>query len=134
VLRAALIGTACGAVQMLARGLPAGDTERIASRERALRIDRGRVVDRVHVARNGDYFTFLGVPNDVTAFEVHRAADRLRQRFNPARFVDPAFRDVQDALREIQQVIDEAEAVLGDDTLREGYRRNMGTRERRVRA
>lgn len=125
VLRAALIGISCGAARMLARGVPADPAERQAQRARSLAIDKARVLDRLHAARNGDYYTFLGVDVHASPFEVQRAAERLRQRFDPQRYPDPAFAELQAALAEIVEVTYDAEAVLGDEALAEGYRKNL---------
>jgi hypothetical protein len=125
VLRAALIGVSTGAVKVLARGLPRGPYEVIARRERGVAIDRARVVDRLQLARHGDYFTFLGVDVDATAFEIHRAARRLRERFDPARYQDSAFSDLAAAVQEIVDVASDAEAVLADDDLRDAYKKNL---------
>ena len=88
-------------------------------------IDKARVLDRLHMARNGDYFSFLGVDVHAAPFEVQRAADRLRQRFDPQRYPDPAFAELQAALQEIVEVTYDAEAVLGDEALAEGYRKHL---------
>jgi hypothetical protein len=125
VLRTALLAVACGAVNVLARGLPVGATDVVARREQSLAIDRARVVDRLALARHGDYFTFLGVEPDATPFEVHRAAARLRERFEPARYGDGVYADLRPALREIVDVVNDAEAVLADQGLREAYRANL---------
>ena len=125
VLRAALIGVTTGAVTVLARGLPRGPDEAIARRERAVAIDRARVVDRLQLARHGDYFTFLGVDVGATSFEVHRAASKLRERFDPQRYKDSAFADLLGALQEIVDVAGDAESVLADEGLREAYKKNL---------
>ncbi|MCC7069919.1 MAG: hypothetical protein IT383_01270 [Deltaproteobacteria bacterium] len=125
VLRTALIAIACGAARMLARGVPADPAERQAQRARSVAIDQARVLDRLHAARNGDYYSFLGLDVHASPFEVQRAAERLRQRFAPARFADPAFAELQAALAEIVEVTYDAEAVLGDEALAEGYRKNL---------
>jgi hypothetical protein len=125
VLRTALIAVSSGAARMLARGMPADPGERAAQRERSVAIDRARILDRLHAARNGDYFTFLGVDLHASPFEVQRAAERVRQRFSPQRYPDPAFLDLQQALREIVEVTLDAEAVLADDVLADGYRKNL---------
>jgi hypothetical protein len=125
VLRTALLAVACGAMQVLARGLPAGAADTATRREQSLAIDRARIVDRLALARHGDYFTFLGVEADATPFEVHRAAARLRERFEPTRFSDGVYADVRPALREIVDVVNDAEAVLADPGLREAYRANL---------
>ncbi len=125
VLRTALLAVACGAVNVLARGLPVGAVDVAARREQSLAIDRARVVDRLALARHGDYFSFLGVEPDATPFEVHRAAARLRERFEPARYRDGVYADIRSALREIVDVVNDAEAVLADPGLRESYRANL---------
>jgi hypothetical protein len=125
VLRTALIAISSGTARMVARGMPLDPAERQAQRERSVAIDRARVLDRLHAARNGDYFTFLGVDLHASPFEVQRAAERVRQRFDPMRFADPAFADLAAALKEIVEVTFDAEAVLGDEALAEGYRKNL---------
>ena len=125
VLRAAVLAVACGAVKVLARGLPKGPDDAVARREHSVSIDRHRVIDRLALARHGDYFTFLGVESTATPFEVHRAAMKLRERFEPSRYTDIAFADLRPALREIVDVINDAEAVLADPGLREAYRINL---------
>lgn len=125
VLRAALIGVSVGHVLVLARGMPQGPSEAIARRERTVAIDRERVLDKLQLARHGDYFSFLGVDVDATAFEVHRAAQRLRERFDPARYGDAVFADLSMAVKEIVDVAGDAEAVLADDGLRDAYKRNL---------
>jgi hypothetical protein len=125
VLRTALIAVSCGAARLLARGVPVDPAERAAQRDRSLAIDRARIVDRLHAARNGDYFAFLGVDLHASSFEVQRAAERVRQRFDPLRYSDPVFADLRAALTEIVEVSFDAEAVLGDEALADGYRRNL---------
>ena len=125
VLRAALIGVATGALRVLARGLPRSVAEIVERREQGVLIDRARVLDRLALARHGDYFTLLGVSVDASAFEVHRASQRLRERFDPARYIDVAFSDLLGAAREIVDVVGDAEAVLADPSLSEAYRRNL---------
>ena len=125
VLRAALLAIACGAGRLLARGLPTMLEDRLLRRERSVAIDRARILDRLHAARQGHYFSFLGLTSDATAFEVQRAAEQMRQRFDPARYSDAAFADVRAALAEICEVARDAEAVLGDNRLREAYRANL---------
>ncbi len=128
VLRAALIGVSCGAARIIARGVPGAPEEVAKDSERALAIDKERIEDRVHAARHGDYFSFLGIAPESTSFEVHRAAEQVRRQFDPRRYSDPAFRDLRAALDEIRQVADEAEAVLSDDALRAGYVRSVVSR------
>lgn len=126
-LRAALIAISCGAAKVVARGLGAGTLGRSAETNEdenanQVELDRARIADRKHLARHGDYFAFLGVGERATAYEVRQAADRLRRRFDPARYSAPAFADLRRSLEEIREVIDEAESVLGDDDLRASYR------------
>lgn len=126
-LRAGLVAISCGAAKVVARGLGAGTlgrTEAADDEEAAgqVELDRARIADRKHLARHGDYFAFLGVTERATAYEVRQAADRLRRRFDPARYSAPAYADLRRSLEEIREVIDEAEGVLGDDDLRASYR------------
>jgi preprotein translocase subunit Sec63 len=80
------------------------------------------------MARQGDYFEFLGIAPEATSFEVRRAAEHVRTRFDPDRFIDPAFSDVRAALSEILEVVSEAESVLSDDALRLGYIKSVMAR------
>jgi len=120
-LRTAFLLVSCGALRVVARGLPRDADERARIVEDAIAIDRARIEDRLRLTREGDYFTILGVAPDATVVDVERAATTLRQRFAPGRFDAPAFRDHTRALVEICQVIDEARGVLSDLDLRRAY-------------
>jgi len=121
ILRTAFILLSCGGARMLARGLPVEPLDRRVAEERKVAIDMERVKDRLALARDGDYFAFMGLGPEATTTEVARAAKSLRERFDPRRYADPAFNEVRTALVEIQDVISEAEVVLGDPGLRAAY-------------
>jgi hypothetical protein len=97
-------------------------------RHRAIAIDRTRVLDKLALARHGDYFSFLGCESTATPFEVHRAAVRVRERFDPARYTDAAFADLKASLQEILDVVADAEAVLADPALKDAYRAHLRAR------
>ena len=128
VLRAALIGVVAGALRVVARGLPRSADDVVDRRHRAIAIDRTRVLDKLALARHGDYFSFLGCESTATPFEVHRAAVRVRERFDPARYTDAAFADLKASLQEILDVVADAEAVLADPALKDAYRAHLRAR------
>lgn len=128
VLRAALIGVVAGALRVVARGLPRSADDVVERRHQAIAIDRTRVLDKVALARHGDYFSFLGCESTATPFEVHRAAVRLRERFDPARYTDAVFADLKASLQEILDVLADAEAVLADPALKDSYRAKLRAR------
>jgi hypothetical protein len=119
-LRVAYVLLAAGAVSLLARGLP---QESQGQEQAETDIDLQRIQERLHMARNHNYFEFLGIDLDATPFEVRQAAARLRTTYDPDAYPDPIFSPVKAQLAEIQDVLSEAELVLGDRELREGYLR-----------
>jgi hypothetical protein len=121
VLRVGLALVSARAARVVARGVPMSQEEREARAEQSLDIDRARIRDRVHTARHGDYFEFLGAREDATLQEVRHAASQIRERFAPKRYQAPEFADLRGALEEIIEVCGDAEAVLCDAELRRGY-------------
>ena len=138
VLCTALALISAGAAQILARGVPRGMGERSERVEKNERIDRERIEDRLHTARHGDYFSFLGVSEEATQSDIKHAAARLRERYSPSRFLSPGFADLKGALQEIVEISHDAEDVLVDDDLRARYterlrkKRETGTFDRRL--
>ena len=87
---------------------------------------RDRVLARLDLVSEADYFTLLGVPRQATGYEVRRAYLELRRSFEPARLLTPALEDLSGPLRTIVAVLDEAYEILRDPARRERYRRALG--------
>ncbi len=125
VLRAALILLSAGALYVKARGLAKDPMDRAVQHDRDVSIDKARIGEKRRLAREGDYFEFLGIPAEATTFEVRRAAEQILARFDPGHFADPAFVEVKKDLVEICEVAREAEHVLTSPGLRAGYERRQ---------
>jgi hypothetical protein len=119
-LRVAYLLLSTGSVSMLARGIHQDQSAAVSTDHD---IDRTRIKERLAMARNNNYFEFLGIPLHATPFEVRQAVSRLRRTYDPKAFKDPVFLGIQTDLFEIQEVLSEAEAVLGNAEKREGYLR-----------
>lgn len=75
----------------------------------------------------GDYFELLGARRSDSAHELRRAYERACAALSPERIRDPALRD---DLLTIRRMLDEAFAVLGDESLRADYRAALAHPER----
>src|SRR5690606_21239818 len=82
VLRAAGLGGSPGAARVAGRGVRGVPQGQRQEHGRAPAIDKARIEERLHVARHGDYFAFLGIATDATSVEVRRAAENLRKQFD----------------------------------------------------
>jgi hypothetical protein len=122
-LRAALLGRVFGALEVVERGSTPSAEELASHRTAARTLERERVLERLARARGGDWFQLLSLTSDATAYDVTAAATALRARFDPARALARGVGDLRGALREIATAIDEAEALLVDDDVRETHRR-----------
>ena len=85
-------------------------------------IDKGRVLELLRRCQECNYFEMLGVDKDATRTEVEEALRQLRTRVTGQRFEDPALQDIRPALHEITAILQECQAVLLTDTLRQRYR------------
>jgi hypothetical protein len=88
-------------------------------------IDSNRIRDKLRAVRELDYFVVLGISRSATPFEMQRAYERLTQEFTPENFSEQIRRDFHDQLLEILRVLEDAHAVLADDSLRQAYARNL---------
>jgi len=84
-------------------------------------IDRERIEAKFELVKEGDYFRFLGVRRDCSAFEIRRAYEQAVADFEPTCFADEVRRDLQRELEEIRLVLGEAYAVLSNDEIRASY-------------
>ena len=84
-------------------------------------IDRERILDRLTLAREADYFAVLGLPRDATRCDVRVASADLDRTFADAR-LEPTTRIVLAAeLIELRAALAEARDVLLSDLLRNAY-------------
>lgn len=84
-------------------------------------IDRQRVLERLRLARCGDYFELLGVPRTAHRVEIQRAHRTLARTFAPEQLADGVAAAWADALEEIRAALREACELLSDDALRAAY-------------
>lgn len=101
----------------------AEDTEADGEAEDA--IDRQRVLAKLALVSEADYFALLGVRRDATGFEIQRAYEAARQDYASEVFSPVVRRALADEIAEINEMLDEAYRVLRDDTLRHAYLRNL---------
>lgn len=111
-LRAVFIGVTVGAVIVVSRGSPRSADDAAWRLRRAQQIDRARIVDQHTLAREADLPRFLGLASHASLTDMRRAVALIRERFNPAHYVDAAFADLQPALVEILERADRAETEL----------------------
>ncbi len=84
-------------------------------------IDTARVLARLVLAREADYFALLGLPRDATRADVRVASADLDRTFGDGR-LEPATRiELAAELAELRAALAEAKDVLSDDTLRNAY-------------
>lgn len=90
-------------------------------------VDRARLEQRIRLCREADYFTLLGVSPGASAYEVRKAYDTVSRELSPGHLAAIDATDLDGQLGDVRYVIDEALAVLTDDSLREAYRVNRFT-------
>jgi CheY-like chemotaxis protein len=84
-------------------------------------LDRRRLLERLRIARQGDYFTLLGIGRDATRADVVRAHDDLTETFSDEHLEEVVVEELAHELRELQVALDQARALLADDALRSAY-------------
>ena len=84
---------------------------------------RARILARLEVVEDGDYFSILGVDRDATAYEIRRAFLELRRAFEPSTILTPRLAKHAEDVRKIVLVLEEAYDILRDGARRERYRR-----------
>lgn len=84
---------------------------------------RARILARLEVVEDGDYFAILGVSRDATSYEIRRAFLELRRTFEPSAILTPRLAKHAGDVRKIVLVLEEAYDILRDPARRERYRR-----------
>lgn len=86
---------------------------------------RARILTRLGLVEEGDYFAVLGVSRNATSYDVRRAYEKLRGEFEPSRILTAGTADMREHVDTILFVLDEAFEILSDDRRRERYRRAL---------
>ncbi len=84
-------------------------------------VDSERIVDRLRIAREGDYFQLLGLTRDAVGSEVRRAHGMLKATFEDQALELRTLSDRARELAELRDALDEARDILVDDALRSAY-------------
>jgi hypothetical protein len=108
-LQALFVGVTVGAVVVVSRGSPRSADDAAWRQRRAQQIDRARIVNKLTLARDADLPRFLGLASHASVTEMRRAVALIRERFNPAHYVDAAFADLLPGIAEILERADRAE-------------------------
>ncbi len=85
---------------------------------------RMRLIGRLRLCREADYFTLLGVPRDASSYEIRRAHEAALRDLSPGRLAAADAVDLADSVEELRFVINEAFEVLSENDLRDAYRRS----------
>ncbi|MCC6749813.1 MAG: DUF4388 domain-containing protein [Deltaproteobacteria bacterium] len=88
-------------------------------------VERQRIRNKHAQVCEGDYFSILGLAVDATAYEIAQAYERTRHEFAPSSFPSDVLEEYQRQVEEIVEVVEEAHAVLSDETLRHAYRESL---------
>ena len=89
--------------------------------ETDIAIDRQRVLAKLALVEEADYFMLLGVRRDASRFEIQRAYEAARRDYARDAFPEPVADELGDELDEINELIEEAYRILLDDGMRRAY-------------
>ena len=89
------------------------------------RVDRERIRSRLLLAQDADYFQILGVDRDASPEEVARAFRRLDEEIRPEKIAPEVAVALARELESLREILAEAARVLGDESLRQSYRRHL---------
>src|SRR5690606_6186663 len=84
-------------------------------------LDRERILERLRLAREADYFELLGVGRDASRSEIRQAHTELSSTFADEVIEEASRRRHARELRELRVALDEARDILGDDAMRSAY-------------
>lgn len=82
---------------------------------------KNKILKKLTVARNGNYFDLLGVNQMSTVSEIKRAYISLAKEFHPDRIPNSAGREVRKMAEELFQILTDAHNVLIDEQKRSEY-------------
>jgi hypothetical protein len=90
------------------------------------RIDAERILERLRLAREADYFELLGVARDASRSEIRQAYMELGVTFSDDALEQNARRKHARELRELRAALEEARDILTDDAMRSAYLAHLG--------
>ncbi|HVI01864.1 MAG TPA: DUF4388 domain-containing protein, partial [Enhygromyxa sp.] len=89
-------------------------------------LDGERILERLRLAREADYFELLGVGRDASRSEIRQAYVELSATFAEAAIEDASRRRHARELRELRSALEEARDILADDAMRSAYLAHLG--------
>ncbi|WP_106395188.1 DUF4388 domain-containing protein [Enhygromyxa salina] len=89
-------------------------------------VDSERILERLRLAREADYFELLGVTRDASRSEIRQAHTELSSTFEDEALEDESRRRHVRELRELRAAIEEARDILADDAMRSAYLAHLG--------
>jgi hypothetical protein len=89
-------------------------------------VDTERIVERVRLAREADYFALLGLERDATRADVRRAYAELSDTFADQNLEPSTRESLGRELGELRAALGEARDVLIDDAIRSAYLAHLG--------
>jgi hypothetical protein len=90
------------------------------------RIDSERIQDRLRLAREADYFEFLGLGRDASRAQIRRQARALAETFADESLEDSTRMSHQADLDELRAALREASDILVDEAMRSAYLAHLG--------
>ena len=128
VYRVLLAAVVTGVLAVAVQGLPGTGPGPEAAVLRDVEVRRRRLQAKFEQLNHGSYFDILGLAEDATPYEIQAAFERLRREFHAVHYAHPALRELAPKLDVLRRTLDEAEDVLSDELLREGYRQSLKNR------
>jgi hypothetical protein len=92
---------------------------------RDLQIARERVLSRYALAKESDYFQFLGIDRQADPGEVKRVHQLLLRELSPEMLGPDLTHELKRPIEMIREVLDEAVRILCAPTLRSAYEQNL---------
>lgn len=89
-------------------------------------LDTERILERLRLAREADYFELLGVGRDAARSEIRQAHHDLAESFADEALEHESRRRHARELRELRAALDEARDILSDDAMRSAYLAHLG--------
>ena len=92
-------------------------------------IDADRIVERLRIAREADYFELLGVGRDASRAEVRRVYDELSATFADSNLEAATQSRFAAELDELRSALEEARDILVDEAMRSAYLAHLDVSE-----
>jgi hypothetical protein len=89
-------------------------------------LDGERILERLRLAREADYFELLGVARDASRSEIRQAYTELSATFAEHAVEEASRRRHARELRELRAALEEARDILADDAMRSAYLAHLG--------